>query len=463
MRPCWRTTPARLLTLLLDSAAFWMLLGTYEGEPIVFDPWQAMFLRDHSKLRAVEKAPQIGFSWLTALEALHEALMFEDATSSFVSVNLGDAYEKLHYARKAYYELPDIIQSMVPLAKDTSEEIHVGKGPRPSRLLSVPATAAIRGKRMSVYLDEVDFYRDGGREAFRAAMGRITRGGRITMGSTCFGVDTQLDRVMQGENRKFSRARLPWNVVRNPEVLETIQLARSELEPEDFDEEYGCIRGGASSDTFPASLIRDRMHQEALFTPEEYTARGEAAAGYDVGKSRHPSVLSVLEREGNIWRQVVLHVPKDERGQALSLPAQQRFLSELLHRNRGMRLALDVAGIGAHAGQALAEEFGSRVILLHPGSKPSNLPSQEKNELVVELKRALEAEEVELAPDRELALQFRRTRLVAGARVDQPGSRKRTHYDLFWATAYSWYAANAAGHVTSTYERKGLVVIRGGR
>lgn len=463
MRPAWRTLPSRSLRLLLDPVAFWSLFGTYEGDPIVFDAWQVAHLHDYSKLRAREKAPQIGFSWLCALEAVHESMFFEDATTAFISVGLADANEKVMYGRKAIRELPEVLQNLVPLTKDTTDELRFGAGSRLSRIFSIPATSAMRGKRMSVYLDEVDFYRDGGHEAFRAAMGRITRGGRITMGSTCFGVDTQLDKVMAGEERAFSRSILPWSVAEQPEVLETIMLAKQELDPEDFAEEYECVRGGSTSDTFPAQLMRRSQHDGWTADPDTFEPAGPCVAGYDVGRTRHPSVLSILVDEGGIWRQRVLHAPTDSEGGKLSLPGQHTWLRDLMRRVKRMRLVLDVAGVGAHIGEALHEEFGDdRVVMMYPGSKPATLPSQEKAEMVTEVKRGLEAAELELVPDVELAKQFRRTRLLAGGRVEQPGSRKRTHYDLFWSTVYSWYGTRAAENTVSAYEGRGLVVLQAG-
>lgn len=459
MKACSRTT-ARSAALLHDPVTFFETFAQYEGEPIRFDPWQRAYLRDHSRFRACEKAPQIGFSWLTACEAVWDAIMHLDSTSAFVSVDMREASEKILYARKLYAELPEVFQAWVPLSKDSSDELWLGDAARPSRIMSLPSTTAagIRGKRMSVYLDEVDFYKDGGRDAFRQALTRLTRGGHMTMGSTCFGIDTKLDEVMQGKERNFSRARLPWSVAEQQSVVDMITIARQELSTEDFEEEYECVRGGSGIETFSADLLRFAAHELSVsLTLDDAISRGTAQMiGYDVGASRHPAIATLIEHGADrVWRQTAI---VEMRG--MSLPKQQAQLEALLKEHPTLSLCIDALGIGMHIAQALEAQFGSRIVLMKAGSRPEDMPKMDKSEMTTELKRALEAGELQIALDREQSLQLRRTRLAAGSKVEQPGSKRATHYDRFWALAYAWYAVRNAKR-ESVYERRGLIVIGG--
>lgn len=456
---CNRST-ARAAALLFDPVTFWETFGTYEGEPIRFDAWQREFLHDRAQFRACEKAPQIGFSWLCALESLWDCMLHLDAAAGFVSVDLREAHEKILYARKLYAELPEVFHAWVPLCKESTEELWLGETERPSRLMSFPASAGMRGRRMSVYLDEVDFYRDAGELAFRAAITRLTRGAtlRMTMGSTCFGVDTQLDRVMQGTTRRFSRKRLPWTVAENPEVINAVEVARTELSPEDFAEEYECVRGGSGVETFSADLLRFAQHDmeqsdDLLASLHKGTAQ---VLGYDVGASQHPAVATLLEHgPDRVWRQTALSEMRN-----MSLPDQQQALQRLMHEQPSLTLCIDALGIGLHIAQALSEAFTNRVVLMKAGSRPEDMPKMDRGDMTVELKRALEAGELQLAADREQALQLRRTRLLAGGRLDQPGSKRATHYDRYWSLAYAWYAVRNAKR-ESIYERRGLIVVGG--
>lgn len=482
LRPVWRLVPSRLLLYLLDPAHFWMLLGSYEDQAIVFDAWQIADLHDYSRIRVREKAPQIGASWLRACEAVWECMMFEDATTSFVSMDQREASEKVLYAKKLYEGLPAQIQDWIPMVRDNIDEVHWGSTSRPSRVISLPNTSALRGRKMSVVLDESDFYKDGGASAYRVAVGRIARGGRVTMNSTCFGEGTKLDLLMQGVDETgetatdpVSRARYPYTVVEQPEVASAIEMARSTLDDADFMEEYECIRGAMSTDPFPATLLRHASH-EGLEPIEVERGRlmlapGETAVmGYDVGKGsgRHPSIASVFIRGADgVWRQEGLYQPM-QGARPRTLPEQHDWLREMMRRCPNLVLCPDSQGIGAHIGQALEREFGPRrVILMIPGSKPTEPPGrpvQVREEMVTELKRQMESSEIELMPDKEQFKQFRRTKRKADGKIEQGGTKARTHFDRFWASCYASYAINVLRGKRNPYQDHDLIVVTmGGR
>lgn len=454
-----------------------MNLGTYEDDPIVFDRWQILDLHDFTRIRAREKAPQIGASWLRACEAVWECMLFEDAMTAFVSVDQREASEKVLYAKKLYEGLPKTLQTWIPMVKDSVEELSWGTSGRPSRVLSLPNSSAVRGRRMSVVLDEADFYKDGGRDAFRAGMGRIARGGRLSLQSTCFGQGTKLDNIMQGINDAdeqdqvpVSRARYTWPVVENDSVLESIALSKEILDESDFLEEYECVRGATGSDPFPAELLRRQWHEEGEATVEggliRYNGDQRAVAGYDVGKGsgRHPSIMSLCTFDvDGVWRQRLIHQPM--RGfMPLKLPEQHAWLQAQLREYRDLILVVDGQGIGAHIAQALTNEFGMRVITMIPGSKPQNMPAQSREEMATELKRQLEANELQLLNEREQTKQFRGTKKANDGKIIQGGSKTKTHYDRFWATAYAAYGISALRRVRSPYADHSLrVVTIGGR
>jgi phage FluMu gp28-like protein len=451
----WRGHDVPLIYIIRDPSWFWQIFGTYEDIPIRFDDWQVAHLHDGSKFRAVEKAPQLGFSWLCALEATWDALLHLDTTSGFVSVDQREASEKVLYAAKAYSGLPEQVQEWVPNPKRSTEELWFGEQDRPSRLMSIPATSALRGRRMSCYLDEADFYKDGGKDAHRVALGRVQRGGRVTMGSTCFGVDTQLDRTMQA-GKNFSKARLPYTVAENDEVQAAIKIARDELDEVDFAEEYECVRGGGSDD-FSVQLLRQATHDGGTIPVEGYHIKAPTVGAYDVGSGAgHPSILSIGENFGGEWRQVVL---EEYRGK--TLPEQEAALIGLLTRLPNLTLVIDSLGVGKQITQTLQARFPGRIIAMVVGPG-----GNDRGDLAIETKRAMQAGEFLLAPDREQTLQFKRTKLVKGSGrvlVEQRGSKKRTHYDKFWAACYLWHGIHDGGaQLESIYETRDLRVIDGG-
>lgn len=399
----------------------------------------------------MEKAPQIGFSWTCAAEATWEALLFENATNTFTSIDQREANEKVLASRKLYEGLPERFHAWVPIAKDSVEELWFGSTAAPSRVRSIPSTSALRGYRTNVYQDESDLYKDGGEQTFRVAMGRVQRGGRYTIGSTVWGVDTVLDRMMQGEDRNFSRAVLPYVVAENEDAVQAIDIARTEMRPEDFEEEYECVRGGGSGVSFTPTLLRASQHDLRPLSIEA-ALKGTTIVGYDVGTTGHPSIALVLALDADhVWRVKTIEEVRAD------LPTQHETLRSWLKQNPGMTIVLDALGIGRHIAESLLKEFGSRVVWMQAGQ-----PGQERYQLAKELLRALEASELELLPDRELLMQLQRSRITSEGKVEQPGSKRKTHYDRFWALAYGWFGA-ADQSRESVYESRGLQVIGGRR
>jgi phage FluMu gp28-like protein len=487
LRPVWRqAVPDRELRWMLDPVWFWSWFGTYEDEPIVFDPWQVADLRDYSRIRFREKAPQIGFSWLRACEAVWQSIMFVDSLTGFVSVNQDEASEKVLYALKLYDGLPDLLKKWVPLPVQNKDELWFGDSIRPSRIMSIPATAALRGRRMDqVVLDESDFYKDGGHDMYRVAIGRVGRsGGRVSLGSTAYGLDTMLDRGMQGlgedgktddRMRVISKARYPWPVAENPETLAGIELARSTLGEDAFAEEYECRRGGLGGSPFPSQLIQRQTHQQAQVAvidgndtegPEiVWSPSGLLAGGFDVGKSRNPSVLSLFEKvPGEPWREIGLIELRRPDGQHYQLVDQQRWLARWLREWPMLNLAVDSKGIGAQLAQGLEKEFGTRrVTAMELPSKPDNRLEQNWRSIITESKRQLESKECELVPNMKRARQFTRTARKPNGDYEQPLLDKDDHYDLFWATAYAQYLMSDYGRLRSVYNERPLAVVGGYR
>lgn len=437
-----------------------MTFGTYEDDPIVFEPWQVRHLHDYAAMRAREKSPQIGFSWCCAAEAVWEAIMFEDADTGFVSVDLREAQNKVVYARKLYDGLPEEVQDAIPIVNDSSEEIVFGTKARPARLTSFPSSAGIRGRRMNVVIDESDFIKDGGEDVFRAGLTRVLRGGRLTIGGTVFGEGTKLDEVMHHTpHTKFSRAILPWTVV-GQDWRENIVELRAELPPEQAIEEYDCVRGGGATDTFSPTLIRAATQEHEVVPLHEWTPTGACVLGFDVGKSRHPSIAFGLEKFGNTWRTMVLETPVAPDGQPLSLPKQERYLWDTMERLGNLILCVDVNGLGQQIGDAMTAGFPTRFIPLNSSANPpEGYPAWSKKELVTAARYGLENGEWTIPQDRELARQFRNTSLKADGRVEQPGSKRTTHYDRFWSGMYAWYASHAGRGLLSVYGHRGLLVV----
>lgn len=314
----------------------------------------------------------------------------------------------------------------------------------------------------------------------------------------CFGVDTTLDQVcsrgrshLEGSSEatkqatKFSIGCIPWWAAENEDARSMAAIAASELTPDQFAEEYECERGSAG-DSYPVDLIRSATHSEDEWVitadgwirdPGDLTGTSSAipestrlVVGYDVGQSRNPSVASLFALSGAQWQQRAIYAPADDRGRVLSLPAQGRLLEELLSHYPTMTLVIDAQGIGAGTSEALEETFPGRVLAMRASGVHSSQRrravralSTDRYAMAVELKSALESGALALVGDREQTKQLQRTRLLPGHRVDQPGSRRRSHYDRFWALAYGWWGIHSGAVRRSVYGERGLLVVGSNR
>lgn len=447
MRPVFANAPEVVRQTLLDPTAFYQLYCSYEGRPIVLESWQVAFLRRRHRFRALEKSVQIGYSFVCAMEALWMAFVFEDETSAFISINESDAREKILYALKLYDGMDPMLKRFVPVSRDSAEEFWLGPRERPARLITKPATSGLRGLAGHVYLDEVDHYRPGqDTETFTGAMGRVTRNRRrLTLGSSVFGEDTVLSKVMSPDNYPdFLKFRLPWWVSENEEVLENIGAQRRNMPEEDFAQEYECHRGGATDSAFSQDLIRRSWTERESVDEMGLDQDGIYLAGFDPGGSRHPAVLTVLQQEGDTWEQ---RVQVEMRN--VQLRDQEDRLHQLLVALPGLRLAIDSMGLGQQMSENLRTRWGARVKLV-------TFSEATRSEMTQNLKRLMEDARVRILRDRRLAHELNRTKRAPGGKVVQSGSERSYHFDRFWALAMAAYLV-ATGK--SVYESREMRVI----
>jgi len=115
------------------QAAIYFLenLCKFEGEPIKLYDYQKDFLLDESTYRIVNKARQLGFSWIIAAESVFEVLTIPNHTILIVSTGESSAKRVLAYC----YKLFRGVKFTVQFDKETQEEIGLPNG---SRIISLP-------------------------------------------------------------------------------------------------------------------------------------------------------------------------------------------------------------------------------------------------------------------------------------------------------------------------------------
>jgi phage FluMu gp28-like protein len=259
-----------LLDWLGTELGFLTGIGHYNEEPIVFEPYQVAFLRSSRKYRWVEKARQVGFSFIFACEAVARCHLREAHTSVMVSYNLEDAKEKVNYARQLAEELPLAFRKK--LVTDSKTELGFlsnGVSKRVSRIISNPSKAP-RGKKGDLYLDELAHYAND-REVYKGSTALILRSrGQLTGCSSPLGRRGVFWEIARQELRKYRaywRQQAAWwlcrffcnDVVRASKEApmmtseervrafgtKDIQDQFDSLLLEDFQQEFECLPAGS--------------------------------------------------------------------------------------------------------------------------------------------------------------------------------------------------------------------------
>ena len=188
-------------------------LCSYDGEPIVLEPFQLAFLQNTSRFRWVVKARQTGYSFSMALEALARCHLRDGHTAVFVSYNQDDAKEKVLTARQVFEEMPLAYQKRLVVDSKTELVFESNTpGRRVSRIISVPSKAP-RGKKGDIYLDELAHLIND-RQVYTGSTALILRSnGQLSGCSSPLGRRGIFWEIAEEELRKYphhTRQSVPW-------------------------------------------------------------------------------------------------------------------------------------------------------------------------------------------------------------------------------------------------------------
>ncbi|MBI3184634.1 MAG: hypothetical protein HYZ28_21060 [Myxococcales bacterium] len=442
-----------LLDWLGTELGFLTGVGHYNEEPLVFEPYQVAFLRSAKKYRWVEKARQVGFSFLFACEAIARCHLREAHTSVMVSYNLEDAKEKVNYARQLAEELPLAFRKK--LVTDSKTELAFlsnSASKRVSRIISNPSKAP-RGKKGDLYLDELAHYAND-REVYKGSTALILRSrGQLTGCSSPLGRRGVFWEIARQELRRYPtywRLRAPWwlcrffstdvqRASREAVLMPTEQRVRAfgtkdiqdqfdSLLLEDFEQEFECQYCDESYSFFPYELILPCTSDDLVLADDFAglpVVKGRLVAGFDVGRKRDLSELALFEeldgkKECRLLRSYD-RVPFAE---------QEADLRRLLNTLPIGRLSIDQNGLGMHLAENLRRDFAQVV--------PETFTNESKETWANDLKILLQRKDVVLPKDRDLVAQVHsiKRRLTPSGKPSFEVERDevaRGHADRAWA------------------------------
>jgi len=450
-----KRTEQDLFDWLGTELGFLTGIGHYNEEPLVFEPYQIAFLSSTRKYRWVEKARQVGFSFLFACEAIARCHLRDAHTSVMVSYNLEDAKEKVNYARQIAEELPLAFRKK--LVTDSKTELAFlsnGASKRVSRIISNPSKAP-RGKKGDLYLDELAHYAND-REVYKGSTALILRSrGQLTGCSSPLGRRGVFWEIARQELRKFNvywRQQVPWwlcrffctdvsraskeaSLVPSEERIRAfgtkdIQDQFDSLMIEDFQQEFELAYCDESYSFFPYELILPCTSDELVLADDFATlgeVKGRLVAGFDVGRKRDLSELAVFE-EADGKKECRLIRSYDR----VPFAEQEADLRRLLAVLPIARLSIDQNGLGMHLAENLRRDFAQVV--------PETFTNESKETWANDFKILLQRKDLVLPKDRELVSQIHsvKRRLTPSGKPSFEVERDevgRGHADRFWAVA----------------------------
>ena len=449
------------------------------GEPTELYDYQRAIVRDPHPFVAGEKARQTGWSFARSLRALAKAYLWPAYTAIFISLNMQESKRKIRYARQAHESMPSSIR--LKIVTDNKTELEFSNG---SRLVAVHEP---RGEGPAdVELDELAHYaQDRQNSCYTDSLPIISRGGQLALGSTPLGQSGRFYDVTHRAHGKYKQYKIYrvfwWDC---PAMCTDVRRARKlapKMPTEERVQRFGTTRLQEIFDNFPLEDVQQEYEllyideQTSYFPyelilpcteppPEIYETFQELAratkgllyAGYDVGRRRNTSELTVWEKPGEerVYERLFKTYDKtDFAVQQADLEAMFQALGPRL-----IRLDIDETGIGMMLAENLFKKFGARV-------EPLSLTSQIKEMLAVNFRAGLEARNVRIYPDQERIAHLhsvKRTVLPSGIfRYDTERNEKH-HADKAWSQMLGYFAATEATEIIDLSQVRSVGPLRTG-
>ncbi len=429
---------------------------SYNDTRVKLENYQLGFLSDESPMRCIEKSRQVGYSFVFALEAVARSHLRETNNSIFVSYNLADAKEKIAYCKQLHEELP--LEFQKKLVGDSKLELAFesnSSSGKKSRITSNPSKAP-RGRHGDIYLDELAHCQND-KEIYKGSTALTLRsGGQLTMCSSPLGRRGVFWEVAREELRpykEFTRQRVPWWLCSDfcldvlkaafeaPAMTTHQRLERfakqkivtqfESLTLEDFQQEFEVFYSDEAMTYFPYELILPCcvVEDEDMCTEfgELAGVKGRLTAGYDVGRRRDASELSVFEEVNGRQRCRML-----KTYDRVKFETQQHELRALMTIAPVVRLSIDQTGMGIQMAETLANEFPSVVV-------PETFSNSSKEIWCTDFKIGLQQRIIELPRDRTLISQIHSIQrsVTTGSRItfESKDTDDKGHADKFWSCA----------------------------
>ena len=465
---------------LSDCATFlieYLDLPEAVGDPDArWEVFQLQNLNNGSLMGIERKARQVGWSWLSAAEAVADSVLHRRATNIFVSVNQDEAAEKIRYAKQIIEALDRAARPRLIIDNRLDLEFENG-----SRLISHPCRP-VRGKaRARIYLDEFAHYPKD-KEIYAAALPATTKGGYLRIGSSPLGASGMFWEIYAEKLRRypgFVRGYTPWWTVsalsRDVEQARTLapHMLTEErvrlfgtprlveifenMPLEDFQQEYECAWVDEATawitwDEIKRNQIDAQAGQlrcwratgrEAALEAIDQVARAVAAdhielalaGGLDIGRKRNTSELFFVGKGPTAQQPLRLAITLDQ----VEFADQEMVVSKALDTLPVTLLLIDQNGLGMQLAENMANRHGAR-------AEGVDFTNANKELWSVELKVRMQKGQIPIPLDRDLSYQIhsiKKTVTASKNAVFDTQANEKHHADKYWALALAIWAAKA--------------------
>lgn len=414
------------------------------------------------------KCRQGGWSFNEAARSVAHGIIVPRSMTIFVSYNQTESKEKIVYAKRVIEALHPAVRP--GLASDSTEELKFSNG---SRLRSLPCRDPRGPGKPVIDLDEAAFYGPRDMEIFRAAIGALSRGGSIRMGSTPrpaglfreLADPTQADKTAEGKIADLLKGAKP--VVREwpwwyfPHLAKDLASARvnaPHLTTEQRVERYGTDRlhllwaGYAGI----GDIGGFQQEFECMFVSETAALIGwswirTAQSEYDMGDTPTGGLTAIgadFARQQDQTAFVVVHydsgrftVVDVERMRGAQANEQAEHLIALCSKYKPYKVFGDVTD---GYGRSVMEM--ARVV--HPHIEGMQFSGPSKEEMIARVCAAFFNKQISIPmSERTLAddiASVRRVQKVSGHVGYESPRNSKGHADSFWALALALRACPAA-------------------
>lgn len=376
--------------------------------------YQKEFLNDASQFRIVLKSRQIGFSYVSGLDALLGAVAGRNQL--FISASEEQAKILLSYLDMWSNKLN------ITFNKDSEYEKTLENGAY-IKVLAHNFRSA-QGFTGDVWMDEFAWYANQKRiwHAMVPSIGAVA--GRLTILSTPFEENSLFHELFSDEIKyyMFSRHRVDIYRAIDDGLNFDLETMRALFDADTWASAYECVFIDDENALLSVELIKSCVKDYRVTLPPKNVPQ---YAGFDVGRTKDRSVhISVFDDDG--IKSLCVY---DVLAKA-SFEAQEQLLIDFLRLNPLAMQKIDKTGIGMPVAERLKRHFPSRVQGVY-------FTASSKEAMALNLKKHFEDKTIVIPNDPALIADLHAIKRKAGAKSFTYDSDRNEHghADRFWALA----------------------------